>query len=91
MEEVTVTTPISPKCYGKGYNFLKNMGYQGHGSLIGNKKSLIEPLSHTEGHKTRDTLGLDFGIEDELPRFDRRAPMFSKSEDDEPSFCYHKC
>lgn len=27
MEEVTITTPISPKCYGKGYKILKNMSY----------------------------------------------------------------
>ena len=38
-EEVTVTTPISPKHYGKGYKILANMGYQGHGSLIGHKCS----------------------------------------------------
>ena len=29
-EAVIVTTPISPKFYGKGYKFLVNMGYQGH-------------------------------------------------------------
>ena len=49
-EEVTVTTLISPKQYGKGYKLLANMGYQGHGSLTGNKKALAEPLSHTQGH-----------------------------------------
>lgn len=40
-EEFIVTTPISPKRYGKGYKFLAKMGYQGHGSLIGNKKALV--------------------------------------------------
>ena len=48
-KEVTITTPISPQQYGKGYKLLANMGYQGHGSLIGNKKALTEPLSHTQG------------------------------------------
>ena len=50
--EVTVTTPISPKRNGKGYKMLANMGYQGHGSLTGHKKALVEPISHTQGHDT---------------------------------------
>ena len=60
-EEVTVTTPISPKKYGKGYKFLKIMGYQGHGSLNGCKNALVEPLSHTQGRDTQDTAGLGLG------------------------------
>ena len=48
-KEVTVTTPISPEQYGKGYKLLTNMGYQGYGSLTGNKKALTKPLSHTQG------------------------------------------
>ena len=51
-EEVMVTTPISPKRYGKGYKFLAKMGYQGHGSLTGHKDTLFKPLSHTQGHDT---------------------------------------
>lgn len=51
-EEVTMNTPISPKRYGKGYKFLTKMGYQGHGSLTGHKNSLVESLSHTQGHDT---------------------------------------
>lgn len=48
VEEVMIITPISPKCYRKGYKFLKNIGYHGQGSLTSDKKALIEPLSHTE-------------------------------------------
>ena len=62
------------------------MGYQGHWSLTRNKKALVEPLSHIEGRKNRDTASLGFGLEDELPWFDRRAPMFSDLEDDDPPF-----
>ncbi len=62
------------------------MGYQGHELLTGNKKALVEPLSHTKGHKTQDTTSLGFGLEYELPAFDRRAPMFSDSKEDDPPF-----
>ena len=86
MKEVTITTPISPRRYGKGYQFLKNMSYHGQGSLTRHTKALVEPLSHTEGHKNRDTVGLAFGLEEELQRFNRRAPMFSGSKDDDPPF-----
>lgn len=62
------------------------MGYQVHGSSSGCKNSLVKPLSHTKGYTPRDTFGLGFGLEDERPRFYRRAHMFSKLEDDDPSF-----
>lgn len=86
VEEVLVTTPISPKRYGKRYKFLQNMSYHGQGSLTGDKKALFEPLSHTEGCQNRDTTRLGFRLEDELPRFNKRAPMFSELEDDDPPF-----
>lgn len=60
------------------------MGYQGHGSLSGHKNYLIEHFSHTKGHTPRDTTSLVSGVEDEMPRFDRRTPMFSELEDDDP-------
>ena len=60
------------------------MGYQGHGSLTGNKNALVEPLSHTQGHDTWDTFGLGFGLENDIPTFDQRLPMSSESKDDDP-------
>ena len=83
-EEVIVTTPISPKIYGKGYKILAKMGYQGHGSLTGHKNALVEPLSHPQGRDTGDTSGLGFGLENDIPTCDRRLPMSSESEDDDP-------
>ena len=65
---------------------LANMGYQGHGSLTGNKKDLVEPISHTQGHDTWDTTGLGFGLEDDIPILDQSTPMSSESEDDDPPF-----
>ena len=44
-----VSTPISPKHYGKGYKLLQQMGYQGQGPLSNNGHTLIEPLSHIDG------------------------------------------
>ncbi len=44
----SITTPISPMRYGKGYSLLQKMGYQGQGPLSNNGHSLIEPLSHME-------------------------------------------
>lgn len=82
-EDIIVTTPISPKQYGKGYKILLDMGYQGHESLTSNKKALVEPLSHTQGH---DTVGLEFKLEDNIPTFAQNAPISSESEDDDPSF-----
>lgn len=83
-EEVTVTTPIFPKRYGKGYKILTKMGYQGHGSLTGHKNALVEPLSHTQGRDTRDTIGLGFGLENDIPTCDQRLLMSSELEDDDP-------
>ncbi len=57
-EDVIVTSTISPKQYERGYKMLENMGYQGHGSLTGNKKSLAEHLSHTHGHDACDIASL---------------------------------
>ena len=34
------------------------------------KKSLVEHLSHTQGRDTRDTTGLGFGLENDIPTFD---------------------
>ena len=81
--EVIVTT-ISPKRYGKSYNMLENMGYQGHRSLTGNTKALVKPLSHTQGHDTQDTAGLGFGLENDIPTFDQNAVISSESKDDDP-------
>ena len=53
------------------------MGYHDQGSLNGDKKALVESLSHTKGQKNRDTIRLGFGLEAKLPRFDRRAHMTS--------------
>lgn len=85
-EEVTVTTPISLKCYEKGYKLLTNMGYHDHRSLTGNKRALVEPLSITEGCNTQYTASLGFGLEDKIPTFDRRDLMSNESEDDDPPF-----
>ena len=82
-KEVTITTPISPEQYGKGYKLLNNMGYQGHGSLNGNNKALTEPLSHTQGRIARDTTGLGFGAEDDMLLPTQNVPTSSDSEDDE--------
>ena len=60
------------------------MGYQGHGSLTGHKNTLVEPLSHTQGHDTWDTAGLGFGLENNIPTCDRRLPTYSESEDGDP-------
>ena len=68
--EVIVTTPISPKRYGKGYKFLTKMAYQGHGSLIGHKNALVEPLSHTQDRDTRDIVGLGFRLDNDIPTCD---------------------
>ena len=62
---------------------LTNMGYQGHGSLNGNKKALMEPLSHTQGRIARDTTGLGFGAEDDMLLPTQNVPTSSDSEDDE--------
>ena len=62
------------------------MGYRGHGCLTSNKNALVEPLSHTQGHDTWDTIGLGFGLENDIPTFDWRLPMSSKIEDDDPPF-----
>ena len=85
-EEVTVTTLISLKWYGKEYKFLENMVYQGHGSLTSNTKALVEPLSHTQGRDAWDTTSLGLGLENDMPTFDQRAPMSSELEDDDPPF-----
>lgn len=60
------------------------MGYQGHGSLTSIKNDIVEPLSHTQGHNTQDTIGLGFGLENDIPTFDQRLPMSSELEDDDP-------
>ena len=44
-----VSTPISPKHYGKGYKLLQQMGYQVQGPLSNNVHALLEPLSHMDG------------------------------------------
>ena len=42
-DEVILTTHISPKRYGKWYEFHRKMGYSSHGPLIDSKHALIEP------------------------------------------------
>ena len=54
-KEVTLIIKISPKKYGKGYEFLTKMGYPGHGPLSDRKHALVEPLSHTNRCKSKET------------------------------------
>ena len=85
IELVNITTLVSPKQYGKGYQFLQKMVYQGQGALNNNRHALVEPLSHTEGQQPKDTIGLGFEVEDNLPRFNRDTPMTSDFETDKSS------
>ena len=75
-----VSTPISPKRYGKGYKFLQQMGYQCKGSLNNTEHILVEPLRHTFGQQPKDTTGLGYGAEDDPPECSRDAPMTSESD-----------
>lgn len=62
------------------------MGYQGHGSLTGNKKALVDPLIHTQGHDAWDTTGLGFGLEDNMLVSTQNTPISSELEDDDSLF-----
>lgn len=62
------------------------MGYYSQGSLNGDKKDLVESLSHTKEQKIWDTIGISFGLEDELPRLNWRVLMTSELDDDNPPF-----
>ncbi len=79
--DITITTLVSRNRYGKGYGLLRNMGYAGHGPLIDSPAALIEPLSHTNGHKNRDTTGLGYIVGDGLPIYDLESTTSSDSED----------
>jgi hypothetical protein len=82
IDEITLTTPISPKRYGKGYHFLRKMDYQGHIPLNDNIESLTKPASHTNKRKSGDTIGLGYGVDDSLPSFDKEVPTNNESKDD---------
>lgn len=81
-DSTTVATPISPKCYGKGYEFLQQMGYQGHEPLNNNGHALVEPLSHTDGRPSKDTTGLGYGVDNDIPKYSRNTPVLSDLDTD---------
>lgn len=58
------------------------MGYPRHGGLNDNKHTLIEPMIHTNGHRSRDTTSLGYGVDDSLPIYDEQPPTASNSKDE---------
>ena len=79
---VTITTPISPKNYGKHYEILQQMGYQGQGPLRNNRHTLAKPLSCIDGQQPKDNIGQGYGAKDDLPKCSRDAPMTNDSDTD---------
>ena len=78
----SITTPISPMRYGKGYSLLQRMGYQGKGPLSNNGHALVEPLSHTNGRPSKDTTGLGYGTQEAIPKCSNGSPSLSDSDSD---------
>lgn len=60
LEQEVKHVEISPRKYGKGYEFLRNMGYTGKGPIGTNKYALVEPMSHTDNHKFKDNIDVRF-------------------------------
>lgn len=81
-DNVIPNVPISPKLYSKGYEFMQQMGYPGHGPLHDKKHALVEPLDHTHGQEPHDTTGLGYGEKYDPPLFDEEVPTPSDSDID---------
>ena len=77
-----VTTPISPRCYGKGYMLLQKMGYQDQGPLSKNGHALVEPLSYTNGRPSKDTTRLGYGTQEDLLECSNDSLSASNSNSD---------
>lgn len=56
------------------------MGYQGHGPLSNNGHALVEPLSHSDGRPSKDTIGLGYGVDNDIPEYSRNTPVLSDSD-----------
>ena len=51
----------SPNAYGRGYSFVKKMGYPGHGPLSNRLDARAEPLDHQLfGCKSKKSVGLGY-------------------------------
>lgn len=57
------------------------MGYPKHRPLNDNKHALAKPMSHTKGHKSKDIIGLGYGVDDNLPIYDEEPTTASDSDD----------
>ena len=55
------------------------MGYQGQGPLRNNGHALIETLSHTNGRPSKDTTGLGYSAQVDLPKCSNNSPLASDS------------
>ena len=58
------------------------MGYQGQGHLSNNGHTLVEPLSHTNGRPSKDTTGLGYSAQEDLPECSNNSPSTSDSDSD---------
>lgn len=81
INHIILATPISPKRYGKGYQFLKKMGCPRHDPLSNSKNSLIDPVIHTNSHKRKDTNDLGYGVKNNIFIYDEEPPTINNSND----------
>ena len=56
------------------------MGYKGQGPLSNNGHALVEPLSHTSGRSSKDTIGLGYGTKDDSLECSKNPPLTSDLE-----------
>lgn len=73
-----LTTPIYPKGYGKGYDFLRKICYLGYRPLNDRKYYVTKPMNHT---KNKDTTSLGYAIDDNPPIYDKEPSTTSDLED----------
>ena len=67
------------------------MCYQGQGPLSNNGHALVEPLSHTNGRPSKDTTGLGYGTEEDLPKCSKNPSSASDSNlDTDQSFTHSR-
>lgn len=55
------------------------MSYPRYGALNDKKHTLFEPMSHTKCHKSKDTIGLGYGVDDSLPIYEEESHTNSDS------------